>query len=176
MLQVLCRSYLVNSEHIRAIAQIDGQLNNIFRMHYGCEGNPEEDKPAGYMAWALLAVDVSVRVANMFLAIKNPNEHRTYRALCDTTYELPTNEFWVKNASVILPLIHAALNAYRDSVDFAIKAKELGEYSSANNLMLASRAAPLEIFPVIAYLVGGPALMVAQSAALKSALAPYFLE
>lgn len=167
----------MNSEHIQKIAEIDDRLNAIFRQHYKCE----EDKDTGpdttgYMAWALLAVDVSVRIANVFLAIKNPKEHRTYRAVCDLTYQLNTNEFWAKNASVILPAMHVALNTYRDGVDFELRRRELGEYSTYDSLIAASRSAPLEIFPLIAYLVGGPMLMQSESAPLKLALAPYFTD
>lgn len=167
----------MNNEQVQKIVEIDSRLTDIFKQHYRC--NEEKDsgpETAGYMAWALLAVDVSIRIANVFLAIKNPKEHRTYRAVCDLTYQLNTNEFWAKNASVILPTMHVALNTYRDGVDFEMRRRELGEYSSYDSLIATSRCAPLEIFPLIAYLVGGPMLMQSESAALKLALAPYFTD
>lgn len=168
----------MNSEHIQRIVEIDNRLTDIFKTHYRCTGDEQETSPdkVGYMAWALLAVDVSVRLANVFLAIKNPKEHRTYRAICDLSYQLNTNEFWQKNASVILPAVHVALNSYRDGVDFELRRREIGEYSTYDNLIAASRCAPLEIFPLIAYLVGGPALMQSESVPLKLALAPYFTD
>lgn len=156
----------------------DEQLRSIFVEHFGVnqtDGATEASDP-GYKAYALLGIDVAMRIANIFLALKGNKPRRIYRAICDLTYELNTNSFWQKNASVILPLIHAALNTYRDADAFLQQRKAGGDtYSSTDTLLAGTRTAALEIFPVIAYLVGGPPLMVQVSAPLKTALAPYFL-
>lgn len=135
-------------------------------------GNPPD---ARYMAWCLMAVEVGLAMANMFIAIRNPEQHRTYRAICDLTYGLNSNDFWQKNASVLLPVVHSALNAYRDGVSLTLEREVRKEYSSNDALISAARAAPLELFPLIAYLVGGPSLMVSASLPLKTELGPYFL-
>lgn len=160
----------------RANNNIDARLEEIFIKHFGLESvEGEEPKEAGYMAYGMMAVDVAMRIANVFLAIKNPTEHRTYRAICDLTYELGVNEFWRKNANVINPIMHVCTNTYRDGVELLLRRAQRDEYSSYDALISASRAAPLEIFPVIAYLLGGPKLMVSSSLALKLELAPYFI-
>lgn len=146
-------------------------LTEIFKEHFGVDA----DEPAGKNAYALLAVDVAVSIANIFLSLKNPDDHRHYRAICDTTYHLNTNDFWTRNASVLLPIMHVGLNTWRDGVELMVERTVENEYAHNDGLILGSRAAPLEIFPVIAYLVGGPALMVKSSLPLKKALAPYFL-
>lgn len=156
---------------------VDERLKEIFvtqfQLQAPAEGEPELEP--GHMAYGLLAVDVAIRLANVFLAIKNPTENRTYRAICDLTYELSTNAFWQRNAAVLNPIIHVCTNTYRDGVELLAEREARNEYSSYDALISASRAAPLEIFPVIAYLLGGPKLMVSASLPLKRDLAPYFI-
>lgn len=163
------------AEVARKVAGIDEKLTNIFMEAFGLT-NPENETNAGYMAYGTMAVDVALRLSNVFLALKNPDQHRTYRAVCDLTYELSANEFWHKNANVLMPILHVCLNTYRDGASLLLERAQRGEYSSSDMLISASRAAPLEIFPVIAYLVGGPALMASASLPLKTQLAPYFVK
>lgn len=153
------------------VMEIDNRLQAIFIEHFGVD----EKAPAGHNAYALMAVEVAVSLANLFLSLKRPDEHRHYRALCDTTYHLNTNDFWQRNAAVLLPVMHVCLNTYRDGAELVLERTVRGEYSSNDALISASKAAPLEIFPVIAYLIGGPKLMLTASLPLKRALAPYFL-
>lgn len=165
----------MNLDAIKQVAEanatIDDRLQSIFIEHFGID----KDAPAGHNAYALQAVEVAVSLANIFLSLRRPDEHRHYRALCDTTYHLNTNDFWQRNAAVILPVMHVCLNTYRDGAELVLERTAKGEYSSNDALIAASRAAPLEIFPVIAYLIGGPKLMYTASLPLKRALAPYFL-
>jgi hypothetical protein len=154
----------------------DEILQNIFLKHYGVIHEQTKEKDAqdpGYLAWAMYAVDVSMHIARAFLNVKRNSG--TYESLCAFTYQLATNDFWQKNASVLMPLIHMALNTHRDGVMLTAERETRGEYSTYDALISASRAAPLEIFPVIAYLIGGPTLMVNTSLQLKLDLAPYFL-
>ena len=161
-------------ETVRKNGSVDDALREIFIKHYKAEPTTTQQEP-GYMAYALMAVDVSLRLANMFLAIKNPESKRTYRMACDLTFELATNEFWKRNATAITPTLHVCLNTYRDGAALLMERQERDEYSSMDALISASRAAPLELFPVIAYLVGGPELMASASLPLKRDLAPYFI-
>lgn len=155
----------------QAVAEVDARLTEIFQKHF----QVNDKASPGHNAYALQAIEVAISLANLFLSIKNPQEHRHYRAICDTTYHLNTNDFWVKNASVLLPIVHVCLNTYRDGVDLVVERTQRNEYSSNDALISASKAAPLEIFPVIAYLIGGPKLMVEASLPLKLDLAPYFI-
>lgn len=156
---------------------VDDRLKEIFVKHFGLEvrEGAENNPTAGYVAYGYMAVDVSVRLANVFLAIKNPLEHRNYRAICDLAFELNNNDFWIKNAGFITPMLHVCLNTFRDGVALLAERNQRGEYSSSDALISASRAAPLELFPMIAYLLGGPKLMATVSLELKRDLAPYFL-
>lgn len=157
---------------VKSRTHTDAELYDIFLKHY--TAGSEEKIDAGMMSGIQLACHASVALCNIFLAIRRPEEHRTYRAICDLTFGLNTNGFWVNNAGVIMPLLHAALNTYRDGVELTLDTYNKGEYGVNDNLATASRLAPLEIFPVIAYLIGGPPLMLATSIPLKQDLAPYF--
>lgn len=153
--------------------QIDQRFQNIFIEHFGLTENKENPPTVGHMAYGMLAVDVAVRLANLFLAIKK--DKGVYRVACDLSFQLATNEFWQKNAAVLMPIMHVCLNTHRDGALMLADRTKHNEYSTNDVLISASRAAPLEIFPVIAYLLGGPALMVAASLPLKRDLSPYFL-
>lgn len=153
-------------------AKVDEELYGIFRRHY--TGGDDSNIDAARMSGIELACHMSVALCNIFLAIRRPEERRTYRAVCDLTFGLNTNGFWVANAGVIMPVVHAALNTYRDGVELTLDTYNKGEYGVNDALATASRLAPLEIFPLIAYLIGGPPLMLATSIPLKQDLAPYF--
>lgn len=157
-------------ESARKAADLDDRLTDIFKEHFGLNN---EDADVGYMAYGMLAVDVAVRLANMFISLKR--DKGLLRVMCDLTYQLNTNEFWQKNATVLLPVMHVCLNTHQDGLTLILDRESRNEYSSNDALIAASRAAPLEIFPVIAYLVGGPTLMLTASLPLKRDLAPYFI-
>ncbi len=154
------------------MTDLDTQIQDILMRNYGLLNDKADP---GFLAYGMMAMEVANALSNVFLAIKHPEQHRTFRALCDLTYQLNTNDFWQKNAAVLMPAIHVALNAYRDGAVLAAERAERKEYGSNDSLIAASRAAPLELFPLIAYLIGGPALMVSASIPLKVELAPYFL-
>lgn len=150
-------------------ADLDNKLTEIFTRHFKLH----DGQPADYMAYGLLAVDIAVRLANLFLSIKK--DKGVHRVACDLTYQMNTNIFWQKNASVLLPVIHVCLNTFSDGMQLIAERMVNSEYASGDTLIAASRAAPLEIFPIIAYLLNGPELMVSASLPLKRELAPYFL-
>ena len=154
-------------------ATLRERLTEIFMEHYGLNVTTENTPDAGYMAYGTLAVDVAVRLANVFLAVKA--DKGVWTVACDLSFQLSTNEFWQKNAAVLVPIMHVCLNTHNDGVMLQVERETRNEYSSHDALISASRAAPLEIFPVIAYLLGGPALMLSASLPLKRDLAPYFL-
>lgn len=157
---------------VQGNAALDAKIQDILTQHFGLL---DKDADIALKAYGTMALEVAMAIANMFLALKNPEQHRTYRAFCDLTYQLNTNDFWVKNASILLPALHVALNAYRDGgmlmADRAIR----GEYSTNDALISAAQVAPLELFPLIAYCIGGPNLMVKASIPLKTDLATYFM-
>lgn len=158
-------------------AAVDAKIQEILVQCLGINGMKEDDVPsAGFKAYALEAVQVGVAFANMVMALRDPKSHRTYQAFCDLVYALNTNNFWQKNATVLLPIMHVWLNTYRDGAGFLLEREQRHEYASHDALIAASRAAPLEFFSVLAYLVGGPMLMVQASIPLKVQLAPFLME
>lgn len=155
-------------------ADLTERLQNIFLEEFDLLNKSEEKAPdAGYRAWGLAGVDVGVRLAKIFIGLQKNTG--MYEAVCDLTYQLNSSDFWQKNAAVLMPLIHAALNAHRDGAMLLADRVVSDEYGANDTLIRAARAAPLEIFGVLAYLVGGPQLMAAKSLSLKQRLAPYFL-
>lgn len=157
------------------VAAADTAWEEIFMRYFELTDRGKDPQDAGLMAYGLAAVDVAKRMMNLFVAIKNPASNRTYSAICDLTYELNTNIFWQKNANVLMPLMHAGLNTHRDSIALQVDRARREEYAQGDTLLAACRAMPLEIFPVIAYLLGGSKLMLASSLGLKTELAPYLL-
>lgn len=149
-------------------------LEDIFLEEFGLlKTKDDEGFNPGYNAWGLLGTDVAIRLARMFIGLKNNTG--VFETMCDLIYQLNSNDFWQKNASVLLPVVHMALNAHRDGALLMADRAARDEYSSSDSLISAARAAPLEIFPIVAYLIGGPALMATKSLILKQRLAPYFL-
>lgn len=154
-------------------ADQDTRLQDIFKEHFGLIPSDTYKPEAGYMAYGMLAVDIAVRLTKMFIAIKR--DKGIHAVACDLTYQMNTNEFWQKNASVLLPIMHVCLNTHTDGIQLLAARTRDEDYHHYDALIAGSRAAPLEIFPIIAYLVGGPALMVVASLPLKRDLAPYLL-
>lgn len=167
----------VMQEAARHSTELHVRLENIFLNAFNLvekEGaKPEERLEVGYKAYGLAAVDVAVRLAKLFIAVKQ--DKGVHSVACDLTYNLNTNDFWAKNASVLLPVMHIALNAHTDGVLLLAEREKRNEYSSSDALISAARAAPLELFPLVAYCLGGPPLMTSTSLRLKQELAPYFL-
>jgi hypothetical protein len=151
---------------------LEKRLQEIFKEAFGV--NSEDNMSnAGYQAYAYEAIDVSVRFMKMFIALKK--DKGVHDVMCDLVYQLNTNNFWQKNAAILVPILQVILNTHRDGVILLAERANRNEYSSNDALISASRAAPLEIFPVIAYCLGGPVLQTTTSIKLKMELAPYIL-
>jgi len=160
--------------------ETDSMFRDIFKKHFGISApmdpasNAKQDNP-GYRAYALEAVEAGVALANIVLSIKKPDSGRGFRAVSDLTYTLNGNEFWVKNAPVLVPILSIVLNSHRDYADMAARRIELSDYAVYDKMISASDGAALEIFAMLLYLVGGPELMTMQSLAMKMDLAPFML-
>ena len=143
---------------LKAQRRVDEQLEDIFMEAFELKGDKHKDNP-GYMAWAGFAVPVAVSLCNIFLSLKDSNSGRNFRALSDVVYNLAGNEFWVKNYNVLNPMLTAAMNSYKDYAAMAVERIQYQEYANYDKLMSGSLVAPLEIFSLMLYLVGGPLLM-----------------
>lgn len=159
------------AEEAAAVIEVNAAIRNILLEQFEVG---DAAQSAGYKAYATLAAEVGVSVANIFLALQNKGAGRTYVALCDLVYQLNANKFWVDNASAIHPLIVSALSAHKDSGMFELDRHTQDTYALHDGLWYASIYAPLEIFTQIALLLGGPALLNKHSTTIKTALMPYF--
>ncbi len=122
-----------------------------------------------------MALDASIAIANLFISVQKPNSGRSYRAICDLTYNLHSNEFWSRNSNFLMPLLIIALNSHKNYIEAKVEYKLNSEYAVYDKVMSSSQCMPLEIFCAILYLVGGPSLMAICSLPMKLDLAPYFV-
>lgn len=155
-------------------AKVDEDLRNIFSKHFELNSEKHNDNP-GYKAYALNAVEVGVALANLIISVNKPDSCRGFRAISDLVYGLNANDFWVKNAPVLVPSLTVILNSHRDYLDMQMRRNELQEYAVYDKLMTGAQCMVLEVFSILLYLVGGPLLMNVASLPLKLDLAPYFL-
>lgn len=152
----------------------DEAFDAILKKHFEIDGDKNKDNP-GYMAWAAAAVPVGIAFANLILAVNNPESGRSFRAMCDLTYNLGANDFWSKNAAVLVPILTVVLNSHKDGMALLVEQDNYKEYALYDKLISGTRVMPLEIFSMLLYLVGGPVLMAAASVPLKLDLAPYLV-
>lgn len=162
------------SETITAQTKIDDSLRQIFVKHFEINSEKNKENP-GYVAYALDAVEVGVSIANVIMSIDKPESYRGFRAICDLVYGLNANNFWIKNAPVLVPALTVILNSHRDYVDMMVRRKEMEDYAIFDKLASGAKCAVLEVFSILLYLVGGPMLMSVASLPLKIDLAPYFI-
>lgn len=158
--------------------QQDEMLRKIFAEHFELPTNEEvEGRPdkIGQRAWTLMAIEVALSCANMVIAMNRPESGRSFRSIQDLLYVLNSNDFWVKNGPVLVPVMAMACNAHKDGVAFKLDAIKNQEYTIYDKLTSATTLVPLEIFSMLLYLVGGPMLMATRSMQLKLALAPYLV-
>ena len=154
--------------------EIDGTLRELFIKHLEINSEENKDNP-GYKAYAGYAVEVGVALMNLVISIKKPDSGRGFRAVSDLVYTLNANDFWVKNAPVLVPVLTIVLNSHRDYIDMVSRRTELQDYAVYDKMMSAADGASLELFSMLLYLVGGPALMNTNSLPLKMDLAPFLL-
>ena len=164
--------------------QLDESLRKIFFEHFDL---PTQDRIAevqlpeerhammGQRAWGMQAVEVAVSMANLIISMRKPEAGRGLRVIQDLMYSLNANDFWTKNAPVIVPILTVAINAHKDYVALKTDAALNREYTLYDKLTSASGLVPLEVFSIILYLVGGPMQMSNRSLQLKMALAPYLV-
>lgn len=158
---------------VQEMHQQDTAILSIFKRHYQVKDKPD-DNP-GYQAYAIQAAEVASALMNLLISVKKPNSNRNFRALQDLTFALNANDFWVKNSPVLMPLLVIFMNAHKDAVSMKLDRARMNDYASLDKLVCGSEAVGLEIFAMIAYLLGGPMLMATTSIPLKMDLAPYLL-
>lgn len=162
------------TETINNQTKVDDDLRRVFIKHFEIDSEKNKENP-GYKAYALSAVEVGIALANIVISLNKPESHRSFRAVSDLVYGLNANDFWVKNAPILVPALTVILNSHRDYVDMMARRTEMAEYAMYDKLASGAKCASLEVFSMLLYLVGGPMLMNVASLSLKIDLAPYFL-
>lgn len=159
---------------VNSQTKVDDTLREIFTKHFEINSEKNKENP-GYKAYALSGVEVGVSLANIVLSLSKQDSFRNFRVISDLVYGLNANEFWVKNAPVLVPALTVIINSHRDYVDMMLRRKEMEDYSAFDKLASGAKCASLEVFSMLLYLVGGPLLMNVASLPLKIDLAPYFI-
>lgn len=148
----------------------DHQFNLVLR-----EDLEDQAKHTGKMAISLLAIEVAVSLANAFVSLRRPTEHRTFRLMFDMVVGLNTNAFWGQHAPSLLPLWHTILMDHLDSVSMQIE-RDQTKTSPWDKLIMGAEASVMAPFSQILFLVGGPALQMAGSVQLKKELLPLLMK
>lgn len=159
---------------VSKITDEDNALKAIFEKYFEVYTEENKDNP-GYQAWANLAIAVALNMANVILSAKRTTPGRNFRALCDVSFRLTQNDFWLKNTGFLMPILILSLNAIKDSAILKEDSKTLQQAANYDILLRGTEVVPLEIFTAILYLVGGEEPMNRLSAAMKQELVPYFL-
>lgn len=128
---------------------------------------------ADYHAVSELAVDCGLKLLNVLLSARKPNGGGTHKALMDLTVGLGGNSFWRQNSSILLPLLHSALQAQLDYALLRQEAAANPNSTAFTGLISECELVGLEIFPAIGYLLAGYEQMAVKSLTLKKRLMPY---
>jgi hypothetical protein len=161
-------------EALAPMTREDAAIQNIFIKYFELD-TEENKKDAGYLAWGNMGLHVAVVLANVILAAKRGMAGRNFRALCDLTFKLSGNDFWLKSSAFLMPLLIVSLNAVKDNVVMQEDAKTLSQFATYDILIRGTEMVPLEIFTGILYLIGGDEIMARLSTPMKLELAPYFV-
>lgn len=157
---------------------LDEQLRTIFAEHFELptrEQIEKEPQLTGKRGWVMAAVEIGVELANIVLSMKSSEPGRHLRSLTSLTFGLNANDFWTKNAPVLLPLLTVTINSHKDAVEMRVDRIKMSEFAGIDKLIAGSGITCLEMFTMLLYLVGGPLLMTTKSTSLKIALAPLLL-
>lgn len=161
-------------EALKPIASEDSNLQNIFIKYFEIETEENKSDP-GYLAWANMGLHVAIVLSNVVLAAKRGTPGRNFRAICDLSFKLSNNDFWLKNSAFLMPLLIVSLNSIKDNIALRENAKTMQQFANYDILMRGTEMAPLEIFTGLLYLVGGDEVMTRLSTPMKLELAPYFV-
>lgn len=150
-------------------AQFDQRVREAMARALMLDERRDDPKEAGYMAAATLALDLSVSLANIIVAVRRPETGRTFRMAYDLVIGMNSNLFWAQHAAALLPLLHTALMDHLDSVALQDERGEV-KVSPYDKLIMGAESAPMAMFSMILFLVGGPLVQMRGSVLLKKDL------
>jgi hypothetical protein len=164
-------------EAFKGNKQFDEDVRHAMHRALQLDEHKNKEAPASqaHMAISLLAIEVAVSLANAFASLRRPSEARTVRLQFDLVVGLNSNAFWGQHAASIMPLWHTILMDHLDSVSMQIERGET-KISPWDKLIMGAEASVLAPFSQILFLVGGSALQMAGSVALKKELMPLLMK
>lgn len=115
-------------------------------------------------AEAVLAVELVCSLVNMFGVMAGLRNYSGESAIADLTFTLNTNPFWVKNASYLMPVLGAAVNAFQDNVQLKANPSPLWD-----KLQYHNDSVWLETLPAVLFCLKGASAMREKSLEMKQA-------
>lgn len=128
-----------------------------------------ETKEAKGLADSSAAVEVVCSIANVFGVMNGLRNFMPEQAITDLTFALNTNQFWIRNAQYLMPILNSAINA---SLDGRTQSLETG--TLWGNMQYHNKFAWLELLPAIMFCLRGNTEMRRVSLEMKKAFEPLF--
>jgi hypothetical protein len=161
-------------QSFRLSGKFDADVRAAMSRALGTEEKKDDPKEAGYMAAATLAIELATSLANIIVAVRRPEAGRTFRMAYDLVIGMNSNLFWSQHAPALLPLLHTALMDHLDSVALQDERGEV-KVSPYDKLIMGAEAAPMAMFSMLLFLVGGPLVQMHGSVLLKKDLMPLLM-
>lgn len=149
----------------------DEEIRKIFLDVFGFIDNGIQDVEKANIVFI---ADLGVQIFNVFYSLRNPKSGLGYRVVMDLTVNLNSNPVWVKHGPVLMPLLHAALQAQSDYALLSVEKSQNPNAIKDDEIRAQCKLSSLEIFSMLAFLQGGQVGMQMHSLELKRRLAPYF--
>lgn len=156
------------------VVEIENEITGILQKEFRLTPEDGTRQNDDYNAVGYMAIDVCLRLMNVLRNLKAPGTGLGYKATMDLSIGLNGNAFWARHASILMPLLHISLQAHADYVQLTLaKTNTAGRNTLHDAIISESQLVGLEIFSMIAYLLGGAELMSTASLNLKKQLFCY---
>jgi hypothetical protein len=128
--------------------------------------DPKDNTPefARRLADGTGAVELVCSLVNVFGSLLGHRVYSAENAIADLTFSLNTNQFWVKNAANLMPIVSATVNAALDVPKLKLQSQPIWL-----DLEKHSKLMWLEILPAILLCLKGYSGMREQSLEIKQA-------
>lgn len=126
--------------------------------------DPKDNTPefARKLADGVGAVELVCSLVNVFGALIGHKVYSAEGAIADLTFALNTNQFWIKNAANLMPIVSAAVNAVMDNPKLKLQNQPIWAHMEQHNKMVW-----LEILPAVLLCLKGYGGMREQSLEIK---------
>lgn len=166
---------MVNLEEFGNVAALKvstiNRVRELAKIYFAPQLNDNEKNSLGVpeaqkkISESVLAIEVVCSLANIFGVSQGFKNYSPEIALLDLTFTLNTNPFWVRNASYLMPLVNASINA---SLDGSMQLATPGD-SLWDKLRYHHKNMWLELLPAVLYCLSGYKIMREKSLEMKKA-------